>query len=354
MKTFLNITNVALFSLLSTSSVFWLQAQERAGYSLSLEKEWGLAGVPLQHPALSSGPVTGVQSGPVIVWKPSFTDTSFGSALLPNSEYYAEVVGPATHPWLGHRFEVNESATRTRTDHALVPAISSWNTKGPINSSIIGATIEVRPHLTLPYLVDDTLLRRIQSGGENPKSFQFFLPFPAAAPLSAQVNLSGSTLLWKDSVTARSLRTEELILPPGSAFGIKFGDRRGLSRGFTGIVRKILCPVPLQKGCNYVSYPFPSDLRLGVDWGSSLEGFKSGSSPIGLDRIELCQGAQRKSYALYSANPRGPARWRLINNTRSDQWASSVEYLEKLDAGEGFLIWKEKADPLHTFRTPKP
>lgn len=354
MKKFLNLTHVALFSLLSTSSVFCIQAQETAGYSIGLEKDLELVGVPLQHPAVSFGPVTAVQSGPIIQWTPSFTDTAFGSALVSGSEYYAEVVGPGTHPWLGHRFELNESATRTRTDHALVPVASPWNTKGPINSSLVGATIEVRPHLTLPYLVDDTLLRRIQSGGENPKSFQFFLPFPAAAPLSAQVNLSGSTLLWKDSVTARVLRTEELILPPGSAFGIKFGDRRGLSRGFTGIVRKAPCPVPLQKGYNYVSYPFPRDLRLGVDWGSSLEGFKSGSSPIGLDRIELCQGAQRKSYALYSANPRGPVRWRLINNTRLDQWASPAEYLEKLDAGEGFLIWKQSADPLHAFRTPKP
>ena len=353
MKNYSNLKNIALYSLLSASSVFQLQGQETAGYSIALEKDLELVGIPLQHPALSSGQVTAVQSGPVIAWKPSFTDASFGSALLPNSEYYAEVVGPAAHPWLGHRFELNESATQTRTDHALVPATSSWNTKGPINSSLVGATIEVRPHLTLPYLVDDTLLRRIQSGGENPKSFQFFLPFPAPASLPAQVNLSGSTLLWKDSATTRALRTDELILPPGSAFGIKFGDRRGLSRGFTGIVRKILCPAPLQKGYNYVSYPFPRDLRLGVDWGSSLEGFKSGPTPIGLDRIELCQGVQRKSYALYSANPSSPVRWRLINSARLDQWASTLEYLEKLDAGEGFVIWKEKADPLHAFRIPK-
>jgi hypothetical protein len=354
MKTFLNLTNVALFSFLSTSSVFCLQAQETAGYSIALEKNLELVGVPLQHPALSSGPVTAVKSGPVLVWKPSFTDTSFGSALLPNSEYYAEVVGPTTHPWLGHRFELNESATRTRTDHALVPATSPWNTKGPINSSLIGAVIEVHPHLTLPYLVDDTLLRRVQSGGENPKSFQFFLPFPVPASLSAQVNLSGSTLLWKDSAKARALRTEELILPPGSAFGIKFGDRRGLTRGFTGVVRKVPCPMPLQKGYNYVSYPFPRDLRLGIDWGSSIQGFKSGPTPKGLDRIELCQGEQRKRYALFSATPSVPARWRLINNAGVDQWVSPAQYLEKLDVGEGFLIWKEKADPLHTFRTPNP
>jgi len=345
---------MSAFLFISLFTVSCIQGQETAGYALTLEKDLELVGVPLQQPALSSGPVTAVQSAALIQWTPSFTDTTFGSALVSGSEYYAEVVGPTTHPWLGHRLELDEAATRNRSDHALVAATSPWNTKGPIDSSLAGATIEVRPHITLPYLVDDTLLRRIQSGGEKPKSFQFFLPYPGSTSLAAQVNLSESTLLWQDLATARTLRPEELVLPPGSAFGIKFGDRRGLSRGFSGVVRTVPCAAPLQKGHNYVSYPFPRDLRLGVDWGSSIEGFKSGPTPKGLDRIELCQGVQRKRYSLFSATPSSPARWRLINSTRADQWASPSQYLEKLDAGEGFLIWKEKADPLHTFRLPQP
>jgi hypothetical protein len=353
MKKYWNLKSIALFSFLIPCSLLKLQGQETAGYSLTLEKDLELVGVPLQHPALASGAVTAVQSGPIIQWTPSFTDTSFGSALVSGSEYYAEIVGPTTHPWLGQRLELDEAATRARSDHALVAAVSPWNTKGPIDSSLVGATIEVRPHITLPYLVDDTLLRRIQSAGENPKSFQFFLPFPGAVSLAAQANLSGSTLLWQELTTGRALRPEEIILPPGTAFGLKFGERRGLSRGFSGIVRTAPCAAPLQKGHNYVSYPFPRDLRLGVDWGSSLEGFKSGSTPKGLDRIELCQGVQRKRYALFSATSSGPARWRLINSARTDQWASPAQYLEKVDVGEGFLIWKEKADPLHTFRVPK-
>jgi len=253
MKKFLNLTKVALFSFLSTSSISCLQAQETAGYSISLEKDLELVGVPLQHPALASGAVTAVQSGPIIQWTPSFTDTAFGSALISGSEYYAEVVGPATHPWLGHRLELDEVATRTRTDHALIPTASAWNTKWPADNSLVGATIEVHPHITLPYLADDTLLRRIQSGGENPKSFQFFLPFPGLTSLSAQVSLSGGTMLWQQSTSARPLRSEELILPPGSSFGLKFGEQRGLSRGFTGVVRKVPCPVPLQKGTKNIS-----------------------------------------------------------------------------------------------------
>ena len=354
MKNYLNLRCITAFLFAGLFTISCLQGQETAGYSLTLEKDLELVGVPLQHPALSSGPVTAVQSAVVIQWTPSFTDTAFGSALVSGSEYYAEIVGPTTHPWLGQRLELDEAATRARTDHALVAAISPWNTKGPINSSLVGATIEVRPHITLPYLVDDTLLRRIQSGGENPKSFQFFLPYPGSTSLAAQANLSGNTVLWQEWTTARTLRPEEIILPPGTAFGLKFGDRRGLSRGFSGVVRTVPCPAPLQKGYNYLSYPFPRDLRLGTDWGSSLEGFKSGLTPKGLDRIELCQGAQRKRYSLFSATPSSPARWRLISGARIDQWASPAQYLEKLDAGEGFLIWKEKADPLHIFRPPQP
>jgi len=353
MKKFLNLTHAALFSLLSTSSVFCLQAQEIAGYSITLEKDLELVGVPLQHPALASGAVTAVQSGPVIAWKPSFTDTSFGSALLPNSEYYAEVVGPTAHPWLGQRLELDETATRTRNDHALVATTSPWNTKGPIDRSLVGATIEVRPHITLPYLVDDTLLRRIQSGGENPKSFQFFLPFPGATSLAAQANLLGSTALWQELTTARILRPEEIILPPGSSFGLKFGERRGLSRGFTGVVRKVPCPVPLQKGTNYISYPFAKDLRLGVDWGTPANGLRvgSGGHAMQADKIILQNGNTSLTYGL-SQTKQG-FQWLRVNS-RTYLWNTPPQVLEKIPAGEGFILVKTVADPNHSFPLPKP
>jgi len=353
MRKLLNLTHIALFSFVSTSSVLCLQAQETAGYSITLEKDLELVGVPLQHLALASGAVTAVQSGPIIQWTPSFTDTAFGSALLSGSEYYAEVVGPAAHPWLGHRLELDEVATRTRTDHALIPTASAWNTKWPADNSLVGATIEVHPHITLPYLADDTLLRRIQSGGENPKSFQFFLPFPGSVSLSAQVNLSGSTLLWQESASARTLRSEELILPPGYSFGLKFGDRRGLSRGFTGVVRKVPCPVPLQKGTNYISYPFAKDLRLGVDWGTPANGLRvgTGGHAMQADKIILQNGNTILTYGL-SQTKQG-FQWLRVN-PRTYLWNTPPQVLDKIPAGEGFMLVKTVADPNHFFPLPKP
>jgi hypothetical protein len=353
MRKFLNLTHVALFSFLSTFSVFCLQAQETAGYSITLEKDLELVGVPLQHLALASGGVTAVQSSSIIQWTPSFTDTAFGAALVPGSEYYAEVVGPAAHPWLGHRLELDEAATRTRTDHALIPTASAWNTKWPADNSLVGATIEVHPHITVPYLADDTLLRRIQSGGENPKSFQFFLPFPGLTSLSAQVSLSGGAMLWQQSTSARPLRSEELILPPGYSFGLKFGDRRGLSRGFTGVVRKVPCPVPLQKGTNYISYPFAKDLRLGVDWGTPANGLRvgTGGHAMQADKIILQNGNTSLTYGL-SQTKQG-FQWLRVNS-RTYLWNTPPQVLEKIPAGEGFILVKTVADPNHFFPLPKP
>lgn len=353
MKNFLNLTNIALFSFLSTSCVFCLQAQETAGYSMTLEKDLELVGVPLQHPALASGPVSAVQSGSIIQWTPSFTDTPFGTALVSGLDYYAEVVGPATHPWLGHRLELDETATRTRSDHALIPTASTWNTKWPTDNALVGATIEVHPHITLPYLANDTVLRRIQSGGENPKSFQFFLPFPGSVSLSAQVNLSGNDLLWQESTSTRRLRSEELILPPGSSFGLKFGDQCGLSRGFTGVVRKAPCPVPLQKGTNYISYPFAKDLRLGVDWGTPANGLRAGTGGHAMqaDKIILQNGKASLMYGL-SQTKQG-FRWLRVNS-RTYLWNTPSQVLDKIPAGEGFILVKTVADPNHFFPLPKP
>ncbi|NBU72574.1 MAG: hypothetical protein EBS53_14220 [Bacteroidetes bacterium] len=353
MKTSSNQKSLFLLSFLGLAFVFQIQAQDSAGYSISLEKDLELVGVPLQHPALASGPVTSVQSGSIIQWTPSYTDTAFGTALVSGTEYYLEVVGPTTHPWLGHRLELDEAATRTRSDHALIPTASAWNTKWPADNSLVGATIEVHPHITLPYLVDDTLLRRIQSGGENPKSFQFFLPFPSSVSLSAQVNLSGGTLLWQQSTSARPLRSDELILPPGSSFGLKFGDQRGLSRGFTGVARTVPCPVPLQKGTNYISYPFAKDLRLGVDWGTPANGLRAGTGghAVQADKIILQNGNTSLTYGL-SQTKQG-FQWLRVNS-RTYLWNTPPQVLEKIPAGEGFVLVKTVADPNHFFPLPKP
>lgn len=99
-----------------------------------------LVGFPVHSPALDAGTVGSVV-GTLVGWSPSFTDRPFGSALRTGQEYYAEVVGPAGHAWLGHRLELDENATRSREDHSLVIATSPYNTRGMPNTTLTGLAL---------------------------------------------------------------------------------------------------------------------------------------------------------------------------------------------------------------------
>ena len=106
-----SITSIALcLSTISSS-----RAQEAVPYLVGTGTQLELVGFPVHSPALDSGTVSSV-GGTLVGWSPSFTDRPFGSGLRTGQEYYAEVVGPATHPWLGHRFELDEIATSARDE----------------------------------------------------------------------------------------------------------------------------------------------------------------------------------------------------------------------------------------------
>lgn len=124
------------------------QAEDALPYLLNTSIQLEYAGFPVGYPAVESGSVKSV-TGVVVGWSPSFQDRPFGTALPVGEEYYAEVIGPSTHPWLGHRFELDEAATRTRSDNGLVVAVSPFNTRGTPNQTLAGANLEVRRHLTV-------------------------------------------------------------------------------------------------------------------------------------------------------------------------------------------------------------
>ena len=330
------------------------RGQETVPYLLTTGTEMELIGFPLQHPGYDSGTVTSV-AGSVVSWTPSFLDRPFGSALNVGEECYADVVGPVGHRWLGHRFELDETATRARTDHALVAETSALNTRGLPTAELVGATIEVRAHLTVPFWAQDTIARRVKYGREKPDAFQFFFPTLTGGALGAVplVTAEGVTG-WMDASSARPLSAGQLIIPPGSAVGVKFGQKIGLSVGLTGESRKTRLTKPLFAGFNFASYPYPHDMRLGVDWGGLSSGFRGAASPRGAERIEICLGLRRLIYSPESTQTSSTLRWRLVNPVRRNEWKQPAEYLQLVPAGQGFLVWKNSPDPNHFFDPPKP
>lgn len=359
MKIFFSLPLVPLaFSTIFLGTPLRSQAQEAVPYLVGTSTQLELVGFPVHSPALDAGTVSSV-GGTLVGWSPSFTDRPFGSALRTGQEYYAEVVGPANHAWLGHRLELDEAATRARTDHGLIIAASPYNTRGMPNPTLAGARLEVRSHLTVDGLWGETVRNRILYGAETPSSFSFSISAPGttSGTRSITASLPGPTnaLEWIDSLAQGTRINQPLLVPPGTAVAVTFGQRRGSSLGLTGDSRSWLTAAPLQAGVNLLSYPYPKDLRLGIDWGSSQEGFRGSSRPSpSMDRIEILSGTSRQIFGP-ETQPNGAIRWRRLDPVfTSVRWATPPSYLGTIPVGQGFILRKAKAEPNHFFYPPKP
>jgi len=332
-------------------------AQVPLPYLVGTGTQLEFVGFPVHSPALDAGAVSTV-GGTLVSWSPSFTDRPFAAALRTGQEYYAEVVGPTGHAWLGHRFELDEAATKARTDHGLVAATSLFNTRGLPNTSLVGARLEVRPHLTVAGLWGETIRNRILYGREKDASFLFSVGAPGtpAGTRSVTASLPRPTdpLGWIDSFT-KTPAPQPLLIPPGTAVAVTFGQRRGSSFGFTGESRSWPTAAPLQAGANLLAYPYPRDMRLGMDWGTSREGFRGLPKPSpAQDQIDLLVGTGRRSFAP-ELQPKGGIRWRLLDSISTNaRWAMPASYLDTIPVGEGFLLRKNRAEATHVFHPPKP
>jgi hypothetical protein len=346
---------ILAMALLAELTLVSSQAQESLPFLMNTATQFELVGFPVHQPALDSGKVQSV-SGTLVSWSPGFQWTSFGSALPLGEEYYAEVVGPSAHPWLGHRFELDENATRVRSDNGLVSVISSLNTRGIPDQTLVGANLEIRRHLTVETLWGEAVRKRILFGKEKESSFLFSFSSGSNGSQNIVPSLdSAKTLRWLDAKSPASKITAPLVIPPGTAVGIVFGSQRGLPLALSGTARSFPTAAPLQSGENFLAYPYCADLRLGVDWGGKKEGFSGATKPsLSQDRLEILVGTSRRSY-LPESQPNGRIRWRLFDPMDvSGSWVNPPVYLDRIPVGQGFILRKVKADPKHLFYPPQP
>lgn len=341
---------VPLFWIGFLSPISLTQGQEAVPYLVSTGQKLELVGFPIHRPALDTGVVQSV-AGNLIGWAPSYTERPFGSALVLNQEYYAEIVGPANHTWLGHRLELDEATTRARTDHGLVTTASSLNTRGLPDPTLAGAQLEIRQHFTMPGLWGEMVKNQILYGAEKPSAFSFVYS-GSSANLTLFPSIQGDVLSWISRAVPSTVGHG--IIPPGTSVGVIFGGRRGAALGFTGMTRTWPTATPLQAGNNFLAYPYSSDMRLGSDWGGTNHGFRGITRPSpNQDRIDLLEGSKRQSF-YPEKQPNGTIRWRQADPVFfTTKWALPASYLDVLPAGQGFVFVKKIADPKHFFYPPQ-
>jgi len=329
-------------------------AQDMVPYELSASNEFEIVGLPLQRPELGFAKILSVQQQQIISWESLSDLQNFNVSMLKGKECYLEVVAPATHPALGHRLEIDEFATLVRTDNKLVIKISARNSASLGAVLVSGSEIAIREHIDLGSLFGETIKNQVIHGKQTAGSHRFFVPPENGSQIIELTThfTPKQKLLWMTS--EGTIATRELTtIPLGTGLGLKFGTFRGPSLGITGDERKTPLPLPLQEGWNILSYPYPVDMRLGVDWGGTGSGILGGTVPQNIDLLQIHQGTRKVSYA-FEILPSGLAgRWRQVHSGRPGEWKFPAAYLDVVPAGQGFLLWKVKADPNHCFHPPK-
>jgi hypothetical protein len=346
-----NIRIVVAQIFLLSSTLF---AQDMASYQLEASNDFELVGIPIQRPELAIIKIKSVEQGLIANWDSASTSQTFAISMLKDRECYAEVTGPSSHTALGHRLEIDELASSMRKDAKLVFKVSPKNSTTPDKVLAPGTELAIREHFDVSSLLGDIVKKQIRYGNQKPESFQFFLNHgvgEAILKLTLLCNPNGS-LFWMDP-SSKIVKREETTIPIGSALGIKFGLLRGPVLGLTGDQRSTPLPFPLHAGWNLLSYPYPKDLRLGIDWGGLDSDILGGTVPQNTDLLQIHQGTRKISYA-FEILPSGlSGRWRQVNSGRPGEWKFPATYLDVVPAGQGFLLWKAKADSNHSFRPPK-
>ena len=301
---------------------------------------------PLQHAPLLQGRVASVPSSLSLQITPS------GDALAGSSPLYVTVTGPAGHPLEGERMELDEVASRAAGNGQLVIEPSPLNTLPEVDSRWIDAECEVVPHWTLQDTLGELIRRRLSSPwpGGTPT---LWLPwgFGVLQKITPRLTVSSPPRLVWTFDRDKLWPAEKTIVPPGQAFLIKSSHPFGFGFSLGGERRLTPCRVPLGAGPNLVGYPFPADLRLGVDWGRAADGLVASPSPTLCDRLQMYSGEDLTMFGFHSSG-----RWyRILGyGTSSVRWDLSSAPLDIIPVGYGFVLFKLKPDPGHVFRPPQP
>lgn len=258
--------------------------QEAVDQSVTLEGRHltEAVGVTVQNPPASVGTIAnGETSGALLK---SDQPAEWVNLLLSGRHYFLEVSGPSQHPWVGHRLEIDEGATRgLAANQVRWEAESPRHTRLP-DAALAGATYQIRPHVTLGELFATSWEHRWRYQ-PNAQPIGISLGRPGQSPLELEIRggSNGAGILWLSG--GQVVVPEDQIVAPGAGFVVRFTAQPGLGSGLAGETRTFPCRAPIVAGWNLLSYPYPKDLRLGIDWPYADAKATVSSDPNQADRL---------------------------------------------------------------------
>ena len=277
-------------------------------YQISLQAGTQTIGLPLSNNSNYTGEISGASEALLEV----DTELQLKNFFSPGAAYYVEIVAgtdAGEDAYIGHRFEVDESATVEITDPGLlaIDLSSNFNTLTSI-PNLSGYTFELFPHLTLSQAFPPSGLHaslnfaqadQIQTYHGNEIQTYFLL------------GENGQFAEWRQVGAISQGSKDSLAVYPGQGLFFKRSSMatETATLTFSGRVRTHAFRRPLLAGMNFVSEGFPIS-RAPSDRVSGV--FHESDDAGEADQIHVYSVDGYAKYYLES-----PGIWNLISSNDS-------------------------------------
>lgn len=321
---------VAFLALLLSPAQSQQPANHYGIYQINLRPGLQRIGIPVQSESLFSGEITAFSGAELS------TDStlSVGGLLPEGSEFYVEIVwglgDKASH--IGHRFEVDETATRVSTTpgRIAIDLSSGLNTTATL-PELSQCYLELFPHLTLGQVFPPSQLRASQNPLEADKvqmlvAGHFETYFLLANPDGISE--------WRNLASVASRNMNSIALPPGMGLFFHRAANETTTISFAGRIRSQPFTQVLSPSWNFLSGGFPRNLSP-REGGLVQEGVGTGANFAEADQLHLANGSNDYP-RYYPITNTGAREWRRLGGG-----AESINDLAILDFRRGTLFRRQ-------------
>ncbi len=207
------------------------------------------------------------------------------SLLTQGAEHYLEVL-TGTH--VGHRLELNESATATTTGALVLDTAHLRNTlTGGVPDTLAGARIALRQHLTLGEIADRT---RFAATNNATTADRVMLFDPATSAFQSYWLFHfGGNPRWVRQGDGSLANQGSLVIPPGLGLFVQ-PRTRPVTVILRGLVRDHAFARPLVRGPSLCATGWPMTLTPNTANMTAAAGFTGATSATQADQIQNWTG----------------------------------------------------------------
>jgi uncharacterized protein (TIGR02597 family) len=339
----MNTRHIALFAatIAASTSVFASSATTSpVGFTRQTIKQGQqTVGLTLTNPAVLTATI---ESGTAQALTLDAGDVTIGSLLNDAGSYYVEIESGDVNTFVGDRFEIDVTATRTRNDTTIALRTSETNTIAlPLPAAgLAGFRASIKRHLTIAQVFGTGSDSKFVASSDFAQADQVLLFDRASGGfITYYLHRASATTTAEWRRVGSAGKMDDAVIPPGAGLFVRRTAASSFDLVVTGTVRLNDFVLPLAAGYNFVSLPYPAAQSPASLQMNGANGFTGANDAANADQILVFNGSSYETYFLYRSTDGSTEAWRKLNSD-----TTSYSSTQLLAASDSVFIRKVAAD----------